>query len=61
MRRWLTRFKDQDFFHLLHVAIGQINTMGKALKRKCDDERTGTIERCYKERERRLLTRIRRF
>ena len=32
------------------VAIGQINTIGKALQR-CDDGRTGTIEKCYKGRE----------
>jgi len=25
--------------------------MGKALQQGCDDERTGTIERCYKGRE----------
>jgi len=33
------------------VAIGQINTMGKALQQRCDDGRTNTIERCYKGRE----------
>ena len=25
--------------------------MGKVLQQRCDDGRTGTIERCYKERE----------
>jgi len=35
---------------LINVAIGQINTIGKALQQRCDDKRTSTIERCYKER-----------
>jgi len=34
-----------------HVAIGQINTMGKALSQRCDDRRTGTVGRCHKGRE----------
>jgi len=25
--------------------------VGKALQQRCDNERTGTIERCYRERE----------
>ena len=33
------------------VAIGQINTMGKALQQRCDDRSTSTIERCYRGRE----------
>ena len=36
---------------LITVAIGQINTMGKVLQQRCDDKRTGTIERFYKVRE----------
>jgi len=35
----------------MHVAIGQINTMGKALQQRCDDRRTRMRERCYKGRE----------
>jgi len=33
------------------VAIGQVNTMGKALQEKCIDGRTSMIARCYKGRE----------
>lgn len=33
------------------VAIGQINTIGKVLQQGCNDGRTRTTERCYKERE----------
>jgi len=29
------------------VAIGQSNTMGKALQQRCGDGRTSKIERCY--------------
>lgn len=29
--------------------------MGKALQQKCDDERTGKIERCYKGQEENCL------
>jgi len=36
---------------LITIAIGQINTMGKVLQQRCDDKRTGTIERFYKVRE----------
>jgi len=32
-------------------AIEQITTMGKVLQQRCDDRRTGTIERYYKGRE----------
>ncbi len=54
----LFRKKDEKQFHLFcfpwqnpPVAIGQINTMGKALQQRCDGGRTSTIERCYKGRE----------
>ena len=33
------------------VAMGQINTTGKALQQRCDNGRSSTIERCYKGRE----------
>ena len=33
------------------VAIEQISTMGKVLQQRCDDNRTGTIERCYEGRK----------
>jgi len=33
------------------VAVGQINSMGNALQQRCDGGRTGTIERCHKEKE----------
>lgn len=33
------------------VAIGQINIMGKAIQLRCDDGRSGIIERYYKGRE----------
>jgi len=36
-------------FH--YVAIGWIYTAWKLLHQRCDDRRTGTIERCYKGRE----------
>jgi len=29
------------------VAIEQNNTVGKVLQQRCDNKRTGTIERCY--------------
>jgi len=35
----------------LGVAIGLINTMGKALQQRCNDIRTDTTEKCYKGRE----------
>ena len=35
----------------LGAAIGQINTMRKALQQRCDNKRTGMIERYYKGRE----------
>jgi len=38
-------------YSFMRVAIGQISTMGKALQQRCDDRRTGTIERCCKGRE----------
>ena len=43
----------------LSVAIGQISIMEKVFHQRYNDGRLSTIERCYKER--RLLTRIRRF
>ncbi len=36
---------------LLYVALGQIEMMGKELQQRCDDRRTGMIERCYTGRE----------
>jgi len=36
---------------MVDAAIGQINTMGKALQDRHDDKRTSTIERYYKGRE----------
>jgi len=33
------------------VAMGQINTTGKALQQRRDDGGTSTTERCHKERE----------
>lgn len=33
------------------VAIGQINTTGKALQQRCDDKKASTMEKCYKGRE----------
>lgn len=33
------------------AAISQINTVGKALQQKCNDKRTSTIEKYYKENE----------
>ena len=38
-------------FFFTTVAIGQTNTMGKVLQQRCDDKRTGIIERYYKGRE----------
>jgi len=39
----------RDFLLLFScVVIGQINTVGKALQQRCDDKKTGTIERCSK-------------
>ena len=50
--------KGTDLLHKVPAAIGQINTMGKALQQRCNDGRTCTIERYHKGR---LLTHIRRF
>ena len=36
---------------MVDAAIGQINTIGKALQQQCDDRKTSTIERYYKGRE----------
>ena len=43
--------KGTDLLHKVPAAIGQINTMGKALQQRCDDRRTRMRERCYKGRE----------